>query len=148
MGMLYKTAGILFALILLLTVRANAITDVMEGAEVQAHPETVKEILATFDRAEKALRTENIDGIMAVYSKNYKHRGLRKVDTSRIWKDILERYDRLSSQHVFTKIVVEQKTPGKALARVSCTGALFGVLVKKKEGKPKANREESFPLKL
>jgi len=49
---------------------------------------------------------------------------LRKQDTGQVWQDIFGRYDRLSSRHIFSKIVVDEKTN---TAHVTCTGALFGV---------------------
>lgn len=97
---------------------------------MQADPETVKAILATFNRAEEALRTESLSRIMAVYSKDYQNRGLRKEDTSRIWDDIFSRYDQLSSRHVFSRIVVDQ---GKNTAQVTCTGAIFGVSILRRD---------------
>lgn len=131
-----RAAGIGLILILLFGVRVPAATDMMEGADVQADPEAVKAILATFDRAEEALRTESLSGIAAIYSKNYRHRGLRKEDTTRIWEDIFARYNQLSSRHAFSKIIVEKKMLGKTTARVTCTGALFGVSALKREGQP------------
>jgi len=123
------------ALVLILTLvgggPAPAMTDIMKGAEVRADPETMKAILSIFDRAEEALRTKSLSGIMAVYSKAYQNRGLRKEDTSRIWEDIFARYERLSSRHVFSSMIVDRE---KGTARVTCTGALFGVSVLKREG--------------
>lgn len=132
-GMLWRAAGLGLVLILLCSGWTPAMTDIMEDAEVQADPEAVKAILATFGRAEEALRTENLTGIMAIYSQAYRNRGLRKDDTSRIWADLFARYDQLSSRHVFSKIVVSRE---KGTAGVTCTGALFGVSALEEEGKP------------
>jgi hypothetical protein len=133
MKILGAVAGIGIFLLLLWSGWTAAVTDITEGADVQADPETVKAIVASFDRAEEALRTENLAGVMAIYSKAYRHRGLRKEDTSRIWEDIFVRYDRLSSRHFFSKIVVDSK---KGTALVICTGTLYGLPVPKKEEKP------------
>ena len=133
-------------LILLFGVRAPAMTDIMKGADVQADPKEVKSILATFDQAEETLRTESLSGLMAIYSKSYRHRGLRKEDTSRIWEDIFARYDRLSSRHFFSKIVVEKKMSQKATAQVTCTGGLFGISALKKEGKPSPAAQTEEPV--
>ncbi|MBI3609996.1 MAG: hypothetical protein HY204_04730 [Nitrospirae bacterium] len=134
----WKMAGLGVVLLLLFGGPAVAVTDIMEGAEVQADPEALKAVLAAFNRAEEALRTKNLSGITAVYSKNYQNRGLRKEETSRIWKDIFTRYDRLSSRHLFTKIVVDRE---KGTARVTCTGALFGVSILK-QGRPSPTATE------
>ena len=114
---------------------ALAVTDIAPDAEVKADPETVKAIRAAFDRADEALRTKNLSGIMAIYSKDYQNRGLRKVDTSLIWQDIFDRYDELSSRHVFSKIVFQKNGAEPPTAQVVCTGVLLGVSVFKK-GKP------------
>jgi hypothetical protein len=114
---------------------ALAVTDITLDAEIKANPETIKAIRATFDRAEEALRTKSLSGIMAIYSKDYQNRGLRKVDTSLIWQDIFDRYDQLSSRHVFSKITVRKEKGEPASAEVVCTGVLYGVSVLKK-GKP------------
>lgn len=132
MRRLYIWVGFLFLLVLSGNSSSHAVTDILDGAEVQADPETVKAILATFNRAEEALRIESLSGIMAVYSKAYRNRGLRKEDTSRIWEDILSRYDQLSSRHVFSRIVVDRE---KGTAQVACTGAIFGVSILRRDSK-------------
>ena len=144
----YRAAGLGLVLILLFGVRAPAATDMMEGADVQADTEAVKAILATFDRAEEALRTESLSGITAIYSKDYRHRGLRKEDTTRIWEDIFARYNQLSSRHAFSKIMVEKKMLGKTTARVTCTGALFGVSASKREGQPSPSALTAEPVHI
>ena len=139
--------GFLFALLFSLTVSAK--TDVTKGAEIQVDPEVkgkvVKAILATFDQAEKAIQMESLFGIMALYSESYRHRGLRKEDTSRIWRDIFKRYDWLSSSHTLTKIRVDQK---KGTAVLTCTGAIFGVIPSKREEDPMSPPVRSDPKRL
>ena len=129
------TIGLSLVIILIGSNRAAAVTDITQDAEVKADPETVKSIRAAFDRAEEALLAKNLSGIMAIYSKDYQNRGLRKVDTAQIWQDIFTRYDQLSSRHAFSKIVVEQNKLGQPTAQVICTGSLYGVAILKK-GKP------------
>lgn len=124
-------------LILFATGFTSAATDILSGAEVRADPESVKAILAAFDRAEAALRTESLPAMMAIYSKAYQNRGLRKEETSRIWQDIFMRYDRLSPRHAFSRVLVDRE---KGTARVTCTGALSGTSVFKKEGNPEPVR--------
>jgi len=139
--------GFLFIIVLLGSNGALATTDITQDAEVKADPETVKAIRTAFDRAEEALRAKNISGIMAIYSKDYQNRGLRKVDTALIWQDIFARYDQLASRHVFSKIVVEQKKPGQPTAQVICTGALYGVSVLRK-GVPSPTPSVEKPVYL
>ena len=125
--------GLGLLLILLFGVKAFALTDIIEGADIQASSESVKAIVAAFDRAEKALQNKDLVKMMEFYSGDYRNRGLRKEGTSWIWEDIFVRYDHLSSRHLFSKIIVDSK---KDTAQVTCTGALFGISVFKKEGRP------------
>ncbi len=108
---------------------AFALTEISKSAEVRADPESVEAILDTFDQAEGALEEEGLSGIMALYSDQYQNRGLRKESTSLIWQDLFNRYDRLSSRHFFSRIVVD---PTGRKATVTCTGALLGTPVFRK----------------
>jgi hypothetical protein len=134
MGSLIRSTALGLFLVFLCGRAVPAMTDIMKGAEVRADPKTVEAILATFDRAEEALQKKSLSGMMAIYSKNYRNRGLGREDTSRIWKDIFSRYDRLSSRHLFSKVIVDRE---KKTARVTCTGALFGAPVIRREGAAK-----------
>jgi hypothetical protein len=118
----------------------RAVTDIMDSAEIRSDPASVKAIVSTFDRAEAALRAKNLSDIASVYSNAYLHWGLRKEDTVRIWGDIFRRYNRLSSRHLFTRIVVD---PKGEKASVTCTGGLYGVpaLTKKERPSPTAGSE-------
>jgi hypothetical protein len=147
MRMRFSAIAVSFLSVILLTsIGALAVTDITQDAEVKADPETVKAIRGTFDRAEEALHTKSLSGLMAIYSKDYQNRGLRKTDTALIWQDIFARYDQLSSRHVFSKIVVQKNGSEPPSAQVTCTGVLFGVSVLKK-GKPApAAAEKPFYL--
>ena len=103
---------------------AMAETKMSKQTEVQANEKTVKEILAAFDKAEKALKAQDLDDLMALYSKNYDYHGLTKNNVRDLWKDLFEKYHRISSHHIFSKIVVtvEGKSPK---ARITCTGGIW-----------------------
>src|SRR5579863_3576405 len=125
--------GALALLLILANARPlPAMTEIINDAEVEADPEAIKAVLATFENAEEALRTRSLSAMMAIYSKAYQNRGLRKDDTSLIWQDIFARYKRLSSRHLFSRVIVDR---GKKTARVTCTGGLFGVPALQREGK-------------
>ena len=151
MKVLGSAMGMGLTLILLSSGGTGAVTEIIKGADVRADPKTVKAILATFDRMEEALRTENLSGMMVLYSESYRHRGLRKEDTARIWENIFDRYNRLSSRHAFSRIVVEKQTIRKLFreprAIAACTGALFGVSALK-EGKPPSMAATTEPTHL
>jgi hypothetical protein len=141
----YRALGLGFTLLLFFGVKAFALTDIIEGADVQASSQSVKAIMASFGQAEEALRSENLAKMMEFYTDDYRNRGLRKEGTSWIWEDIFARYDELSSRHVFSKIIVDAE---KGIAQVTCTGALFGSSVFDKERKPTPASVTSEPIMI
>lgn len=102
--------------------------EVMTGAAVMADEETVKEIVATFERAEKAIQAKDLDGLMTLYSKRYNYHKLRKSDARRIWEEIFEYHHGLHSTHLFSKVTKVVQTSGEVTAQVTCTGALWGLV--------------------
>ncbi|TAL09239.1 MAG: hypothetical protein EPO02_10760 [Nitrospirae bacterium] len=92
--------------------------------EIQADQKAVKEILASFDKAEAALKAQNMDTLMALYSKDYNYHGLTKNNLRDLWKDLFSKYRRISSHHIFSKIAVtaEGKSP---TASITCTGGVW-----------------------
>lgn len=123
MRRLNQLIGIGVATLFLTIGSASALTEISKRAEVRADQETVGAIVDTFNQAEQALERERLSAIMTLYSDGYQNRGLRKEETSRIWEDIFNRYDRLSSRHFFSRVIVD---PSGKTATVTCTGALFG----------------------
>jgi SnoaL-like domain len=106
-----------------LSLPALAKTKISQGAEVKADDKTVREIVAAFHRAEDFLQARNLESLMALYSKDYNYHGLKKEDLKKIWHDLFANYHRLSSAHMFSRIVVAAgKTP---TAEVTCTGVLW-----------------------
>ncbi len=94
-------------------------------AEIKASDKDVGEILASFNRAEEALHERNLDGLMALYSEQYRYHGLSKADLRKIWEDMFAHYDHLASTHIFSRI---QVAPGThPTAEIACTGSLWGV---------------------
>lgn len=103
---------------------ALAETKMSKQMEIQANEKTVKEILTAFDKAEKALKAQDLEDLMVLYSKDYEYHGLTKNNVRDLWKDLFSKYRRISSHHIFSKIVVSVE--GKApKARITCTGGLW-----------------------
>lgn len=107
-----------------LTDPALAETKMSKQIEVQANQKTVSEIMAAFNKAEKALKEQDLDDLMAIYSNDYEYRGLTKNNLRDLWKDLFAKYRRISSHHIFSKIAVtvEGKNPK---ASITCTGGLW-----------------------
>ena len=102
----------------------------VEGKEVRGqkqvtgHP-AVKELLASFGRAEAALKKEDLDALMAFYASAYNYHGLKEPDVRRVWGEVFTHYNTLESVHLFSDITVTQE--GSQLrAEVTCTGGLYG----------------------
>ena len=107
-----------------ITLPALAETKLSKQIEIQANDKTVAEIQAAFNKAEKALKEQDLDDLMALYSKDYAYHGLTKSNLRDLWKDLFAKYRRISSHHIFSKIVVtvEGKNPK---AGITCTGGLW-----------------------
>ncbi|MEP7153575.1 MAG: hypothetical protein ABI856_17885 [Nitrospira sp.] len=102
---------------------ASAAVRIDAGADLQADAETVRQIEELFNRAEEAIGKKDLDALMTVYSDHYRYQELTKADMRKIWKVFLEKYDRISTLHSFSRVVV---TSGKhPTARITCTGALW-----------------------
>jgi len=95
-------------------------------ADIKADDKDVGQILAAFNRAEEALHTRDLDGVMGLYSEQYRYHGLTKPDLKNIWQEMFSQYDQLASTHIFSRIQVGAS--GKnATAEIACTGSLWGV---------------------
>lgn len=102
----------------------------VDGAEVKAHKQVighpaVKELLASFGRAEAALKKEDLDALMAFYASTYNYHGLKEADVRRVWGEVFTHYQALESVHLFSDITVT-KTGSQLRAEVTCTGGLYG----------------------
>jgi hypothetical protein len=88
------------------------------------HP-VVKELLASFERAETALRKEDRDALMKFYASTYDYHGLKETDVRRVWGEEYEHYKALESLHQFSDIKVVPVNNELRL-EVTCTGGLYG----------------------
>lgn len=103
----------------------HAKTQLMSGGIQEVDPQTLKELLSTFEQAEQAMRAHDIDGIMALYSEDYLYHGLKKADIQKIWKQLFDHYKELESFHTFS--VVRTVGPGSRLvAEMTCSGVVWG----------------------
>jgi hypothetical protein len=101
-------------------------TEIAQSATIQADPETVQEILATFNRADEALRRQDLDALMIIYSKNYNYHGIDKIELRNIWHDFFKQYRDFSSTHVFSSITANT-TKKPPMAEITCTGSLWAI---------------------
>ncbi len=104
--------------------RAHAMTQILPEATIDADQQTVLELTSTFDQAQEAIRSRNLDGLMALYSDQYAYHGLKKSDVRAIWKELLAHYDLISNVHTFSAIR-SGRPDGTPLVEITCTGALW-----------------------
>jgi hypothetical protein len=88
------------------------------------HP-VVKGLLAAFERAEAALRKEDVDELMRFYASTYDYHGLKTDDVRRVWGEVFEHYRAVESLHLFSDIKVTQMNH-EVRVEVTCTGGLYG----------------------
>jgi len=98
-------------------------TTIAHTAEIQADDQTLKDIMATFKRADEALRRQDLNALMDVYSEDYAHHGYTKTLLRGIWDGLFQDYHDFSSTHVFSKITVEVGKASKT--EITCTGSLW-----------------------
>lgn len=88
------------------------------------HP-VVKGLLAAFERAEAALRKEDVDELMRFYASTYDYHGLKAGDVRRVWGEVFEHFGAVESLHLFSDIKVTQVN-NEVRVEVTCTGGLYG----------------------
>ena len=105
--------------------KAETKTQLLPGGIQEVDPDTLKELLSTFEQAEQALKTRDLDGIMALYSDDYLYHGLKKVDVRKIWKQLFDHYKELEDFHTFS-IIRTGGSPGKLAVEMTCSGVIWG----------------------
>ncbi|GKS60083.1 hypothetical protein YTPLAS18_36100 [Nitrospira sp.] len=101
-----------------------AMTQILPEAKIEVDRQTVLELTSTFDQAEEAIRSRDVDGLMSLYSERYAYHGLKKADIRSIWHELLQNYDLISNVHTFSSIKTAQRD-GTPVLEITCTGALW-----------------------
>jgi hypothetical protein len=102
---------------------AEGKTVVPAGAVIEVDEATVNAVLATFERAEQAIKAHDLATVMAVYSSQYNYHGLKKDDIRKVWKDLFDEYEEIASTHLFTNIA-KVGSGSNAVLEVTCSGNL------------------------
>jgi hypothetical protein len=114
---------------------SSAMTQILPDATVEADRQTVLELTSTFDQAQEAIRSRNLDGLMAIYSERYNHHGFKKADLRKIWDELLSDYEFIANIHTFSAI----RTSGEGnnpMVEITCSGALWATSKNSKERIP------------
>lgn len=104
---------------------AEAKTQLTSGTIQEVDPQTLKDLLATFELAEQAMQARDLDGIMALYSEEYLYHGLKKADIRKVWSQLFEHYKELESFHTFS-VIRTVGSGSKLTAEITCTGVVWG----------------------
>lgn len=93
------------------------------NSQKQLGEKNYNEILDFFKKAETAIEANDIDGVMALYSKNYVNGLHDKKSAKRIWKRIFKLFDGMATKHMM-KLVTHSNGN---VAVISCSGFLMGI---------------------
>ena len=99
----------------------------LPGSPTEADEQTVKELLVIFERADRAVKSRDLEGVMALYSTRYNYHGLKKADIRNIWKDLFDNYEDIDSTHLFSRISrIVSVGPGDSI-EITCSGNVQAV---------------------
>ena len=94
------------------------------GSVIEVDTATLKAVVGTFEQGEAAIKSHDLDKVMAMYSPQYNYHGLKKDDLRTIWKDLFDEYQEIASTHLFTKMT-KVGSGRDAVLEVTCTGHLW-----------------------
>ena len=98
---------------------------VIAGKGASANP-VVRELLASFERAEAGVQKEDLKALMKFYSPAYNYHGLKQADVQRVWEEVFTHYKGVNSTHLLSTITII-RTGSQVRAEVTCTGGLYGI---------------------
>lgn len=94
------------------------------GSVIEVDGATLKAVVGTFEQAEEAIKSHDLEKVMAIYSTQYNYHGLKNDDLRKIWKDLFDEYQEIASTHLFTKMA-KVGAGRNAVLEVTCTGHLW-----------------------
>lgn len=102
----------------------HAMTQFLPDAKVEGDDRSINELIGTFDRAQEAIRSRDLDTLMSLYADNYEYHALKKSDIQKIWEELFAHYDFIANIHIFSAVKVVSTTD-PATAEITCTGSLW-----------------------
>ena len=117
--------GLLITSTTVLHCPATAKTQLTPTSIQEVDRETVNELLATFEQAERAMQSHDLDGIMSIYADKYAYHGLKKSDVKGIWSKLFQHYKELESVHTFS-VIRKGGSAGSLVVEITCTGVIWG----------------------
>ncbi len=83
-------------------------------------------ILSVFRRADEAIKTRDVEGVMVLYSDQYNYHGLTKYDMRKLWYDLVEEFQDLSNVLHLSRLA-QSGSGSQTIVEVTCTGSLSGL---------------------
>jgi hypothetical protein len=102
------------------------VTMIAASATIQVDQRTVDELMLTFHKADDALRRQDLEALMTIYSNNYNYHGIDKPELRNIWQDFFRQYRDFSDTHIFSRIIASA-TGKPPTADITCTGSVWAV---------------------
>jgi hypothetical protein len=109
-----------------------AMTQILPDANVEGNPHHIMELIGTFDRAQEAIRAQDLEALMALYAPNYHYRGLTKADIREIWAEVFANYDLIANIHIFSAFKIAG-SDSRPIAEITCSGSLWARSLNTKE---------------
>lgn len=111
------------------TVRAIAfsdsfVLDIDQNSRKQVGDKVWNEIKSFFFAAEEAIETENLNGLLALYSDRYRNGDHVKSSAKQIWARIFTRFNDMATIHNMRFI---STSPESKVMIIRCSGILVGV---------------------
>ena len=82
-----RTWSVALFLALLSPLQATAEVRLLQESATGLDQETSDAILSMFRRADEAIKTRDVEGVMVLYSDQYNYHGLAKADMRKLWND-------------------------------------------------------------
>ena len=101
-----------------------AMTQILPDAQIEGDQQSIHELTSTFDRAQEAIRSRDLDSLMSLYAQDYQYHGLKKADIRKIWAELFAHYDFIANIHTFSAIKI-MKSSEPATAEITCSGSLW-----------------------
>lgn len=126
MKVAYRMLVLTMALLVGMALTVEAKIEISPSAVGDVDPDTLQDMLGTFQRAEEAIRARNLDEVIALYATQYDYHGLKKADIRKVWADLFDEYRDIAGAHLFTKIA-KVGSGANTTIEVTCTGHLWAV---------------------
>ena len=98
----------------------------LDSSAIQKVGKANYELLIKYFRdAERAIESENLEDLMALYSERYTNRGQDRKFAEGVWRKIFDDFDGVSTRHSM-QLLTYDETTGRPVVVLECSGLLQG----------------------